>query len=346
MSQSRIKWGILGTSFISTTMADAIQNAEFGELTAIGSRSAASAKAFAQQFAIPKFYASHQEVLDDPEIDAIYIGLPNHLHKEWMIRCAQAGKHILCEKPLTTSLAEAQEALAEVHAAGVFCMEALMYRCHPLIAKLSEVIKQNTIGDIKHINAVYTANIAHLANPIAGGSILNLGCYPVSLVRMLVGLHLGNNFAEPVEMKAMGRLNSNNRDNQASVLLKFENNIMASVSTADDMEMNYQFEIYGSKGRLRFITNPWLPTQDDNRFDVYLYDQDVSHEISVKADKPLYTYQIDAVSQHILSGDRQSYFISWQDSIGNMTVLHSWLQQILLHAEQNESNAMMDKEAI
>jgi predicted dehydrogenase len=225
----------------------------------------------------------------------------------------------------------------------VFCMEALMYRCHPLITKLSEMIKQNKLGDIKQINATYTADIASLANQIAGGSILNLGCYPVSLIRLLIGWHLGHNFAEPVEMKSIGRFNSNMRDHQASALLKFENNIIATVSTADDIEMNYQFEIYGSKGRLRFMTNPWLPTQDNNRFDMYLYDQDMPMEIYVTADKPLYTYQIDAVNQHIISGDKQSYFISWQDSIGNMTVLHTWLQQIHLHALQYD-NSVEEKE--
>lgn len=334
MSQIRIKWGILGTSLISTTMANAIQDSAIGDLAAVGSRSAESARAFANKFSIPKFYASHQEVLDDPSVDVVYIGLPNHLHKDWIIRCAQAGKHILCEKPLVTNIDDTKEAMAVVNDAGVFCMEALMYRCHPLITKLNEVIMQKTIGEIKYINAVYMADIADLANPIAGGSILNLGCYPVSLVRLLTGMSLGRTMAEPTEIRAIGRMNLNNRDNQAGVLLKFENDIMAAVTTADDMGMYYQFEIYGSKGHLRLTSNPWMPTLENNSFVIYPNGQDTPIEINVMGDKSLYTYQIDAVNQHIRSGDTQSNAVSWQDSLGNMAVLHSWLQQVQNQTQQ------------
>ncbi|MCA0403798.1 MAG: Gfo/Idh/MocA family oxidoreductase, partial [Proteobacteria bacterium] len=244
-SGKTIRWAILGTSFISEVMAKAIQASATSQLAAIGSRSLSSARQFATLFSIPKVYDDYQLLLNDQEIDAIYIGLPNHLHKEWIIRCAQAGKHILCEKPLVLNADEAREVISIINEKEVFCMEALMYRCHPFTNKLQEIIQSRILGDIKLYNAMYAANIADLANPIAGGSIRNLGCYPISLIRLLAD-------DEPVEVLASGKLNPKNQtDNQASAILKFRDHSMAVVSTADDMEMCWQFDVYGTEGCLK-----------------------------------------------------------------------------------------------
>lgn len=321
MPQSRIKWGILGTSYISEVMAKAIQESQISQLVAVGSRARATAQQFADKFSIPKFYDDYQSLLHDEEIEVIYIGLPNHLHKEWMIRAALAGKHILCEKPLVVSISDAHEVISVIEQSQVSCMEALMYRCHPLTKKLEELIQSKVLGEIKLYNATYTANIAEIANPVAGGSIHNLGCYPISLVRLLAK-------AEPIELCAMGRMNPNNQtDNQASVLLKFENNSMAVVSTADDIEMFWQFDIYGTRGSLKVITNPWLPDHE-NKILIHLNDEN-PREINVTAEKSLYTYQIDTVSTHVKNRMiAESSGISLLDSLGNTIVLEKWLQQI------------------
>lgn len=322
MLHDRIRWGILGTSFISEVMAKAIKASTTSELAAIGSRSLSIAKTFADQFSIPTYYDDYQSLLQDPSIDAIYIGLPNHLHKEWIIRAALAGKHILCEKPLVISVNEAHEVISVIKQTSVFCMEALMYRCHPLTKKLQELIQSQMLGEIKLFNATYTANIADLANPVAGGSIRNLGCYPISLIRLLAN-------SEPIEICAMGRLNHKNQtDHQASVMLRFENNAMAVVSTADDIDMFWAFDIYGTKGRLTCITNPWLPEQE-NTFLVYHQHNSAPEEIKVMAEKPLYTYQIDTVNAAIKNrnaGDQHG--ISLLDSLGNTIVVEEWLSQV------------------
>lgn len=327
MAPDKVRWGILGTSFISEVMAQAIQESTTSQLVAIGSRSVSTAEAFANKFSIPKFYTDYQSLLNDAEIDAVYIGLPNHLHKEWVIRCAQAKKHILCEKPFVISAKEAEEAFAVVEKSNVVCMEALMYRYHPLTKKLRELIQNKVIGDIKLFNATYTANIATVANPTAGGSIRNLGCYPISLVRLLAN-------AEPSEITALGRFNHGNpNDNQASAILKFENKAMAVVSTADDVEMFWQFDVYGTNGSLKMITNPWLPDRDNNKIMIN-YHNKTPVEINVTAEKSLYTYQIDALNNKILNNkirnDNSIHDdeVSWQDSLGNITVLDTWLQQV------------------
>jgi len=323
MSSTLIRWGILGTSFISEVIAHAIRESETGELFAIGSRSIASAKQFAEKYAIPKYYADYQELLHDDDIDAIYIGLPNHLHKEWIVHAALAGKHILCEKPLVLNVLEAQEVIAQVEKSRVFCMEALMYSCHPFTRKLQELVDSKMIGDIKLYTATYTANIAEIANSTAGGSIRNLGCYPLSLVRLLAK-------TEPVDLCAMGRISQQNKtDNQASVILKFLDNSMAVISTADDIDMFWQFDIYGTEGHLKVLTNPWLPALN-NTMVIHRNDEKTPIEIHVKAEKPLYTYQIDTVGNHILNKkDTQTYpVISLSDSLGNVRVLETWLQQV------------------
>lgn len=323
MLQNSIKWGILGTSFISEVMAKAIQESETGELIAIGSRSLFTAKKFSENFSIPKIYDDYQALLNDNEIDAVYIGLPNHLHKEWTIHAAEAGKHILCEKPFVISIEEAREVISVIEKSNVFCMEALMYRCHPFIKKMQEIINNKLIGEVKLYNATYTAQIADVANPTAGGSIRNLGCYPISLIRLLAN-------AEPIEICGTGRINhENNTDNQASVVLKFDDESMAVVSTADDIKMTWQFDVYGTKGFLKVTTNPWLPNCDNNKILVYLNNEITPLEISVDAEKSLYTYQIDVAGKNIMSGNISKHDgISLLDSMGNTFVLETWLQQV------------------
>ena len=148
---NKIRWAILGTGFISEVMAKAIQASATSQLVAIGSRTLAFAQQFATSFSIPKLYNDFQLLLNDHEIDAVYIGLPNHLHKEWIIRSAQAGKHILCEKPFVLTAAEAREVIRVVEKTKVFCMEALMYRCHPFTQKLQELIQSSQVQILQEI---------------------------------------------------------------------------------------------------------------------------------------------------------------------------------------------------
>lgn len=323
-----LRWAILGTSFISRTIAKAIQASAFAELTAIGTgsleNSAEKSEIFAKDFSIPTIHKNYQAVLDDPNVDVVYIGLTNHLHKEWIIRCAEAGKHILCEKPLVLNLKEAEEVLAAIKSNKVFCMEALMYRCHPFIQQLQNLIKDadEGIGDIKTIHATYYANFAHLENPIAGGAIRNLGCYPISLIRLLLD-------EEPIEIQAQGLLNADKTiDNIAMAILKFKkNNVMVEVSISNNSNMWSQFHIVGNKGILSVTTNPWLPGEEnlviikrDDKENIYRY----------TADKPLYTYQIDFVCEQIRTGQLipNKNGITWEHSLGNIAVLEEWGRQV------------------
>ncbi len=326
-----INWGILGTSYISEVMANAIHKSATSQLLGIGSRSIATAKNFSQQFSIPKIYENYQDLLNDDGIDAVYIGLPNHLHKEWILRGLEAGKHILCEKPFVISISDAREVISHVRKSNLFCVEALMYQFHPYAEKIKEIIQNKIIGEVKLYNATYTAHIADIANPVAGGSIRNLGCYPISLVRLLAD-------KEPIEIQGTGRFNhGNNTDNQASVILKFADDSVGVVSTADDIKMAWQFDVYGTKGVLKVVSNPWFPSDEDNTFHIYLNNETSPIEINVKSEKSLYTYQIDFVNSRIINKDVESFSEkSLMHSLGNTVVLETWLQQVKSKTKQPE----------
>lgn len=330
MSQTRkMKWGILGTHWISGTMAEAIQQSESSELLAIGSRDLTKAVGFAKKYDVPKYYTDYEEMLADPEVEVVYIGLPNHLHKEWIIRCAKAGKHILCEKPFVLNRQEAEEAFAAVKKYNVFCMEALMYRCHPFINHIEEVLASKKIGEIRSISATYTVNIAEVANKTAGGAIRSLGCYPLSLVRLLAK-------EEPISIRGISQLDhSGMNDNISMALLSFKNGITASIITSDILDWYFQFTVFGSKGVLHIKTNPWLP-EKINQYTIKINEKEETHEF--KADKPLYTYQIDCVAYNIKKGlnSPASLGVTAEHSLGNITVMDSWL------AETKKVNLKLD----
>lgn len=324
MVSNKVKWGVLGTGFISEVMANAFLESTTSTLFGVASQSFEKAKNFAEKFSVEHYYDDHFALLNNPEIDVIYIPLPNHLHKEWIIRAALAGKHVLCEKSLVLSTQEADEINSIIKQTKVFCMEGLMYRSHPFTRKLESLIQSKVIGDLRLFNAIYTADIASIANPLFGGSIRNLGCYPLSLVRLLAN-------AEPISITGLGRMNSETGNvNQASAILKFPDGCIANISTADDIEMSWKFDIYGTQGRISIPTNPWWPEKTNNLVVVYRNGENTGEEINVSAEKSLFTYQIDEVANHITRGENSptSSAVSWAHSYGNIKVIEAWLEQI------------------
>lgn len=317
----RIKWGILGTSWISGVIAEAIQKSDTSEIIAIGSRHLDRAIEFAKKHNIKNFYANYDELLSDPDINVVYLGLPNHLHKKWIIRCAEAGKHILCKKPFVLNLKEAEEALEAVKKHNVFCMEALMYRCHPFIHKLEELVESKKIGDMKQISASYHVNIVAQENKVAGGSIRSLGCYPVSLVRLIAK-------EEPENILALGNVDdSNGIDTLSTAICSFKSGLKATITTSNSMDWWWQFTIFGTKGILEVLTNPWLPGETNQ---VRIKIGEKVENLEFKAEKPLYTYQIDFIGEYVknkLKSPSKSG-ITWEHTLGNVAFLETWLTEI------------------
>ncbi|KTD82156.1 Gfo/Idh/MocA family protein [Legionella waltersii] len=326
MSLNKVKWGILGTSFISQQMACAIAESTVGELTAIGSRDATKSRDFASQFSIPQVYNHYDDMLADPDLDVIYVGLPNHLHKEWTIKGLESGKHVLCEKPFALNEEEVKEMISSAKSSRLVCMEAIMYRCHPLIQEIKSLLQQKVIGDLRLFQAIYTAKIAHLANPVAGGAIYNLGCYPLSLVRYLSD-------ANPMDLKAIGVSNSKHphNDTRASAIVGFDDQSLATITVSDDLAMSWQFVVWGTEGRLEMVTNPWFPSVGDQVFRIYSSDAIEPKEVRLTTPLSAYAYQINTVNHLIQSPS--SFLpeqITLQESLDNIRLLEQWRNLALM----------------
>ena len=189
----RVRWGVLGCASIAThKVIPAMQRSERCDVVAIASRDAALATSTAREVGIPRAYGSYDSLLADDDIEAVYIPLPNHLHAEWTLRAAAAGKHVLCEKPLAMSAAEAAEMVDGCAAAGVLLMEAFMYRLHPLWQRVRSLVDDHDIGELRAIQTFFSyhnvdpTNIRNIAD-YGGGALMDIGCYPINVARWMFG---------------------------------------------------------------------------------------------------------------------------------------------------------------
>lgn len=334
-SQPRLLWGILGTGRIARTFAKALATSGTGQLLAVGSRAAETANAFGDEFAIPRRYASYEALLADRDVQAVYISLPNHLHALWTIRCAEAGKHILCEKPLATNLGEAMTAVEAARYHDVFLMEAFMYRCHPQTARLTQLIREGTIGRVRVIQAHFSFNMRgprheniRQQNPSAGGGIMDVGCYCVSMARLVAGAALGQDFADPIEVKGCAHIGEENRvDEWATAVCKFPEDIVANLTTGIQVIVDPALRIWGSEGHI-IVPNPWFPGPKDNEILIYRDGEPQPQRVLVDAESPLYSIEADTVARYIRARQAPAPCMTWADSLGNMATLDRWRKDI------------------
>lgn len=261
----RLRWGILGCAAIADrAVIPAIQASETGELIGIASRDESKAKAKAEQFGIPKSYGSYEALLADPDIDAVYIPLPNHMHKEWTIEAAKAGKHILCEKPLALNGSEAQEMVDFCEEAGVHLAEAFMYRHHPRIARVKEIIASGEIGDLRAIRGVFTYNGAASAGDIrqvkawGGGGLYDVGVYPLSAARLIMGVE-----PEAVTVHALFSPEHDDVDMMASGLVEFPGNVALTFDCGMWATFRNELEIVGTEGTI-VLKPSFLPSKEND----------------------------------------------------------------------------------
>ena len=337
-----LAWGILGTGKIAGTFARQLPASQSGKLLAVASRSLESAARFAADYTVPRAYDSYDALLADPEVDAVYISLPNHLHARWTVRCAEAGKHILCEKPLAANYAEAMTAVEAARAHGVFLMEAFMYRCHPQTAKLVELVRSRAIGDVRLIQANFSYNMPddltniRLQNQSAGGSIMDVGCYCMSMARLIAGAAAGQAFANPVivsdgyssqlEIKGYAHLGAESGvDEWATATVKFPGDLFANLVCGLHLRTESSVRIWGSAGHL-VVPNPWFP--GDERFGgdagavIEMHRQGAEPEaVNAPGGAPLYAIEADTVARGIDQQQAAPPAMTWADSLGNMRAL-------------------------
>jgi predicted dehydrogenase len=245
----KVKWGILGAAGIARKhVVPAMSDCELSEVTAVASRSLAKSQEFAKQFSIPKAYGSYEELIADPEIEAIYNPLPNHLHVEWSVRAASRGKHVLCEKPIARSVAEARRLLEAQQQYGVKIGEAFMVRTHPQWLRVEEIVRSGRIGKLRSAVGLFSyfnvdpENVRNIAD-LGGGALLDIGCYPVKCSRFIFG-------DEPVRVFAcIERDPSFKTDRLTSAILEFPTG--QSIFTASTQLVYYQrMQFLGTEGRV------------------------------------------------------------------------------------------------
>jgi predicted dehydrogenase/aryl-alcohol dehydrogenase-like predicted oxidoreductase len=344
----KLGWGILGTGRIAGTFAKAVNASQTGRLVGVGSRAQATGEAFAGEFSVSRGYGSYEELLRDEAVQAVYISLPNHLHAEWAIRCAQAGKHVLCEKPLTVNFAQAMAVVEAARYHGVFLMEAFMYRCHPQTARLHQLIREGAIGEVRLIQANFAYNLGpkyeniRLSNPAAGGGIMDVGCYTASMARLVAGAALGQEVAEPDEVKGCAHIGDVSRvDEQATAALKFPGGIVAALSTGCQVGVDSTLRIWGSAGNIQ-VPNPWFPGKTGAKILVQRTGTSSPEEILVEAESELYAVEADTVARALTGQQAPFPCMTWEDSLGNMRVLDQWRRSagVVFDAEQPEALQM------
>jgi len=247
----KIRWGILGCARIAErALIPAFRAAADAELIGIAARDEKRARAWAAKFAIEKAHKDYASLLEDPDIDAVYIPLPNHLHAEWTIRAAAAGKHVLCEKPLALTEAEVRMMFRACDRAKVLLMEAFMYRFHPQFEKTLDLVRTGRIGDIRAFRSTFTFRISSGKEDyrwypeMGGGALYDVGCYPVSAARTIFG-------GEPSSVFARARLLPESAvDAAMSLLLEFPGGRHAHLDCAMDTQFESRLEIAGSEGRI------------------------------------------------------------------------------------------------
>jgi D-xylose 1-dehydrogenase (NADP+, D-xylono-1,5-lactone-forming) len=258
ITPDRLRWGVLSTARIGRkAVAPAIARSRNGVLLAVASREAAAAAAMAAEVGAPRAYGSYDELLADPEVDAVYVPLPNALHAAWTIRAAEAGKHVLCEKPLAMSSAEclAMDEAARTH--GIVLMEAFMYRFHPRFERLLGGVRAGDLGPLRFVQASFTFMVSdpadiRLQRALGGGALMDVGCYAVNVARTLMG-------AEPEAADAVAVWTPGGVDEQLVGTLRFPCGGVAQVACSLAAARSEDVLVVGERGTAR-MRHAFVPT--------------------------------------------------------------------------------------
>ena len=319
---AKIRWGILGNAAIARVcVIPAIQKSRNGTVHALGTRFPAAAAEVADKNNIIIIYGAYEEVLADPKIDAVYIPLPNHLHLPWAVKALQAGKHVLCEKPLTCSAQEARTMAAAAANTGLLLMEAFMYRFHPRSLKIKQLIADGFIGTpclarsafCYHIGEelLSTGDNYRLRPDEGGGALLDVGCYSVSLARWLLE-------AEPAQVQAQAIYHRNGADVHIVGSLRFPGSELAAFEASFTSALQQTFSIAGSHGAIELPHDAFIPWEKDALFCLRERNQEKGAEHLVPgADE--YQLMVEHFSDAVLGNILLAF--PPEDSIRNMQVL-------------------------
>jgi predicted dehydrogenase len=247
-----VRWGVLSTAHINRKVIPAVHASEKADLIAVASRDLRRAEEYAREWEIERAYGSYEALLEDADVEAVYISLPNSLHCEWSIRALEAGKHVLCEKPMSSRAAEVEAAFDAAERAGRVLMEAFMYRHNPQTRRLRELVREGTIGELHLVRSAFSFPLSDIANvrllaDLDGGSLMDIGCYCVSGSRLLAG--------EP--QRVFGeQLVGHGVDVRFHGTMRFAGDVVGQFDCGFVERNRDELEAIGSDGSL-FVDDPW-----------------------------------------------------------------------------------------
>ena len=317
MTDKVLNWGLLSTAHINRALITPLRTSKRNHLLAVASRTQESVDRYAREWKIPRAHGSYEALLADPEIDVIYNSLPNHLHAEWTIKAVEAGKHVLCEKPLALNVDEVEAMQEAARKHGRVVAEAFMYRHHPQTIKVQELVKNGSLGNLKLIRGSFSYVLSRegdvrLDPVMGGGSIWDVGCYPISYIRMVVG-------ETPLEVFGWQVTGPTGIDETFVGQIRFNHEVYAQFDCGFATPSHTFIEIIGSEGTLN-ILNPYKPGVDEK---IFLTRGDKTETIKVKGQE-LYIGEVEDMADAILLG--HSPRISLDDSRANVAVIYALLE--------------------
>ena len=291
-----LNWGLLGTARINRSVIPPLRLSVRNHLLAVASRTQDRANAYAAEWSIPRAHGSYDALLADPDINVVYIPLPNQLHAEWAIKAAEAGKHVLCEKPLALSSEEVDTMEAAAKKAGTLLVEAFMYRFHKRTLKIKEFVENGTIGDLHHIKGAFTFPLNRPKDvrwdpELGGGSLWDVGCYPLSFSRYIVG-------HEPEKVFATQYIGDTGIDESFTAHLQFPGDITAQFDSGFRSQFRMHMEITGSKASID-VPMAFKPEQ---RCYIHLHIGNNTEHIAVDGNH-LYVDEVEHVAKVVLDGN-------------------------------------------
>ncbi len=321
---AEIQWGILGNATIARKcVIGAIQKSRNGNVRALASRNPDKARETQTRHGIPVLYERYAAVLDDPDVTAVYIPLPNHLHHPWTLKALAAGKHVLCEKPLACSTLEAEEMAAAARKAGRFLMEAFMYRFHPRSQRIKTMVDQGVIGDPRIVRAAFCYHMARdllekgenarLKPEMGGGALMDVGCYGVSLARWLMN-------REPDHVQAQASYHPAGVDWHLVGTLEFGPNRLAVIEASFISALQQTYSVVGDQGAIDLPHDAFIPWEKDAVFTHRRQDEESGTRHCIDgADE--YQLMVEHFADVVLGADQPAY--STRESIANMRVLEA-----------------------
>ena len=312
MSAKKLKWGLLSTARINRAVIPPLRASKRNHLQAVASRSQSSADAYAREWKIPHAHGSYQALLDDPEIDVIYISLPNYLHADWTIKAVEAGKHVLCEKPLALKLEDVDAIIAAAQKHGRVVAEAFMYRHHPQTLKTCELVQDGSLGTLKLLRGSFSFILDREGDirfdpALGGGCIWDIGCYPISFIRTIVA-------TEPLEVFGWQVTGQTGIDEAFIGQMRFEGDIHTQFDSSYTTPAHTYVEVVGSEATL-IIPNPFKPGLNEK---IFLVRKGKTKAIKVNGPE-LYSGEVEDMADAILN--EKSSCISLADSRVNVSTI-------------------------